>query len=206
MSKSLVAICVLLLADVAFAETIFYMHGYIVEEKGPQAVHKVYGLYDFPAVTNALAARNANVISEVRDSGTKVHEYARVIVQQIEDLIAVGESPDDITVVGFSKGGSIAIFVSSYLDHADVKFVFIAACSDWLSSLPEMTVSGHIMSIYEASDSLAGSCRNLADRNKDLSSFSELMTSTGRGHGAFYRPSEEWVVPLLDWIEGRTND
>ncbi len=206
MIKSLVATCVLLSADVAFAETIFYLHGYIVEEKGPQAVHEIYGLYDYPAVTNALAARKANVVSEVRDSGTKVDDYARVVVQQIEDLIADGESPDDITVVGFSKGGSIAIFVSNYLDHADVKFVFIAACADWLSSLPELTVSGHIMSIYEASDSLAGSCKNFADRNKDLSSFSELMTSTGKGHGAFYRPSEEWVMPLLDWIEDRTND
>ena len=177
--------------DLVFAETIFYLHGRIIEEEGPQPVHERFGLYDYPAIVEALGADGATVISEIRDSGTKAHEHAQLIVEQVEDLIAGGNAPDDITVVGFSKGGSIAIYASWLLDNANVNFVFIAACADWLSSIPELKVSGNIFSIYEKSDTLAGSCASLASRNKNLSSFAELALSTGKEHGAFYLPGEE---------------
>ena len=206
MSKLLVLICLIFVGDLVFAETIFYLHGCIIEEEGPQPVHKRFGLYDYPAIVEALGADGATVTSEIRDNGTKAHEYAQLIVDQVEDLIASGNAPGGITVVGFSKGGSIAIYTSWLLDHEDVNFVFIAACADWLSSIPELKISGNIFSIYEKSDTLAGSCASLASRNKDLSSFTELALSTGKEHGTFYLPGEEWVEPLLAWIEVGEND
>ena len=206
MSKTLVLICLMFVGDLVFAETIFYLHGRIVEEEGPQPVHERFGLYDYPAIVEALGTDGAMVLSEVRDSGTKEHEYAQLIVDQIEELIVNGNAPEGITVVGFSKGGSIAIYTSWLLDRADVNFVFIAACADWVSSVAELTISGNIFSIYEESDTLAGSCASLASRNKDLSSFTELALSTGKEHGAFYLPGDEWVEPLLAWIEGSEND
>jgi len=192
--------------DLVFAETIFYLHGRIVEEEGPRPVHPRFGLYDYPAIVEALGVDGATVVSEVRDSGTKEYEYAQLIVDHIEKLIANGSTPEGITVVGFSKGGSIAIYTSWLLDRADVNFVFIAACADWISAFAELTISGNIFSIYEESDKLAGSCASLAGRNKDLSSFTELALSTGKEHGAFYLPADEWVEPLLDWIEGGEDD
>jgi hypothetical protein len=206
MSRSLVLICLMLVGDLVFAETVFYLHGRIVEEEGPRPVHPRFGLYDYPAIVEALGADGATVISEVRDSGTKAHEYAQLIVDQIEELIANGNAPGSISVVGFSKGGSIAIYTSWLLDRADVNFVFIAACADWVSSFAELTINGNIFSIYEESDDLAGSCASLVGRNEDLSSFRELALSTGKEHGAFYLPADEWVKPLLAWIERSDND
>ena len=206
MSRTLVCICLLFVGDVVFAGTIFYLHGRIVEDEGPRPVHERFGLYDYPAIVEALGANGATVVSEVRESGTKAHEYAQSVVAEIEDMIATGTAPEDITVVGFSKGGSIAIMASHYLGHPDVNFVFIAACADWISSAPQLTVSGNILSIYEESDALAGSCASLASRNENLSSFTEFSTSTGKEHGAFYLPLDGWVEPLLAWIDRDEDD
>jgi len=202
----MVLICLLFFGDVVFAETIFYLHGRIVEDEGPRPVHERFGLYDYPAIVETLGADGALVVSEVRESGTKAHEYAQLVAAKIEEMIANGIAPEDITVVGFSKGGSIAIFTSYFLSHPDVNFVFIAACADWISSAPQLTVSGNVLSIYEESDALAGSCANLASRNENLSSFTELATSTGKEHGAFYLPLDVWVKPLLAWISGGEDD
>jgi len=158
MSKSLFILYLLLCVDTVFAETIIYLHGRIIEDQGTQPVHERFGLYDYQSTIEALESDGATVISEVRDRGTKAYEYAKDIIEQIETLIEDGESPENITVVGFSKGGSIAIFVSELLDRPDANFVFLAACADWISSSPELTVVGNIFSIYEDSDELAGSC------------------------------------------------
>jgi len=206
MSRTFVFICLLLVGNVVFADTVFYLHGRIVEDEGPRPVHERFGLYDYPAIVEALGADGATVEAEARKSGTKAHEYAQIVVERIEDMIATGTAPEDITVVGFSKGGSIAIFTSYFLGHPDLNFVFIAACADWISSAPQLTVSGNIFSIYEESDALAGSCASLASRNDNLSSFTELAISTGKEHGAFYLPRDYWVEPLLDWIEGGKGD
>jgi hypothetical protein len=206
MSRTFVCICLLFVGDVVFAETIFYLHGRIVEDEGLRPVHERFGLYDYPAIVEALGANGATVVSEVRESGTKAHEYAQSVVARIEDMIATGAAPEDITVVGFSKGGSIAIFTSYFLGHPEVNFVFIAACADWISAAPQLTVNGNILSIYEESDALAGSCASLASRNENLSSYTEFSTSTGKEHGAFYLPLDGWVEPLLAWIDGDEDD
>lgn len=201
MRKSLIALCLLIAGNLAVAETIFYLHGRIIEVEGVQPVHERFGLYDYLGTIEALRANGATVISDVRTADTNAMEYARSVVEQIEDLITSGEPAGNITVVGFSKGGTIAIYVSSLLSNPDVNFVFLAACSDWLSSTPELTVSGNILSIFEKSDTLAGSCKKLVQGNSEISSFHEIKLSTGKGHGAFYLPRKAWIEPLLSWVE-----
>lgn len=202
MRKSLIALCLLIAGDLAVAETIFYLHGRIIEVEGAQPVHERFGLYDYLGTIEALRANGASVTSEVRPADTSVVEYARKVVDQIEDLIASGEPAGNVTVVGFSKGGAIAIYVSSLLRNPEVNFVFLASCSGWISSVPELSVNGNILSIFEKSDALAGSCKKLVQRNSEISSFHEIELSTGKGHGAFYLPRKAWIEPLLSWVEG----
>ena len=200
MSKSLIAICALFICNFATAETIFYLHGRIIEVEGVQPVHERFGLYDYLGTIEALQANGATVISDVRPDDTKVVEYASYVVEQVQQLIESGEPAGNITVVGFSKGGAIAIYASSLLNNPNVNFVFLAACSSWILSSPTLTVSGNVFSIYEESDTFAGSCKKLVQRNDEVSSFRELKLSTGKEHGTFYLPRAAWVNPVLSWI------
>ena len=163
MGKSIIVICLLLAGNLACAETVFYLHGRIIEVEGVQPTHPRFGLYDYLGVVDALQANGATVIADVRSGNTNVLEYAHGVVDQIEALIESGEPANNITVVGFSKGGAIAI--------------------------------------YEESDAIAGSCKELVQRNDEISSFRELKLSTGKEHGAFYLPRAVWVEPLLAWID-----
>lgn len=197
---ALAFVCSLLASEFAAADTIFYLHGRIVEDEGPRPVHEYFGLYDYPAIVEALGSDGAKVISEVRATDTNAYEYSKLVADQIEALIESGDSPESITVVGFSKGGSIAIFTSHRLDHPGINFVILAACADWVRGTPELALNGNVLSIYESSDELAGSCKELAARSADLGSFTERMIETGKEHGAFYLPRAIWVEPLLAWI------
>jgi len=204
-------ICALVLAhcvalaqdDEALAESqpvIIYLHGQIIEDSGPTPTHQRWGLYDYPAVVEALGTRGATVLSEVRESGTDISDYAETVVGQIERLLSDGVSPERIVVIGFSKGGAITLQVSRLLQRPEIRYVSLAACGSWLKSYPHFQISGNVFSIYEKSDELAGSCRELAESSSGLSSFEETMIATGKGHGAFYLPNAEWVDPVLDWI------
>lgn len=211
-SRMLGIICLLCLHSVAGAQgwqaddsegpIIIYLHGQIIESEGPTPTHPRWGLYDYPAVLSALASRGARVDSEERARGTNVYEYAGVVINQIERLIMSGVAPERIVVVGFSKGGAIMIHVSSFLRRSEIRYVPLAACSSWLENHPQLRLTGHVFSVYEKSDELASSCANFDIKNNELKSFLELRVNTGKEHGAFYLPRDEWLNPVLDWIHG----
>ena len=213
MIRAILICALLLLHSVAVAQDnaapdpdppiIIYLHGQIIEDAGPTPTHPRWGLYDYPAVVEALGARGATVLSEVRDSGTGVSDYAATVVAQIERLISEGVSPERIIVVGFSKGGAIMLNVSRLMQRPEIRYVPLAACSSWLKSYPQFQISGHVFSIYEKSDDLAGSCRELAENSLGISSFDEKRINTGKEHGVFYLPNPRWVESVLDWIHDK---
>lgn len=180
---------------------LIYLHGRIIENSGPRPTDSRYGVYDYPAVLEALSSRGAVIISAQRPPKTDMNEYAGVVVSQVEDLIDRGVPAGNIVVAGFSKGGGIATRVSSFLRRPQVRFVLLAACPD-SAIAPNIRLTGRVLSVYEASDTLAGSCEPLADQSGHPESFEEVKISTGRLHGAFYMPLPAWVDPVLDWVHG----
>jgi hypothetical protein len=183
---------------------LFYLHGRIIEEAGPRPIDDAWGLYDYPAVVDAMGSRGAVVVSEQRPRDTNVAEYAAKVVSQIDALVQAGVPESQIAVVGFSKGGSIAMFASALPSnqHRDIKYVFLAACVEPLAERPRLSLKGHVLSIREASDDLTKSCRPVADYSGNLQSLSEMTIDTGAQHGAFYLPREEWTIPTLQWVHG----
>lgn len=180
---------------------LIYLHGRIVENAGPRPTDPRYGLYDYPGVLEALASRGAVVISAQRPPATDVDRYAGVVVSQVEQLIDRGVPPGSIVVAGFSKGGAIARRVSSFLRRPQVGFVLLAACPDGPAP-PSLRLTGRILSVYEASDTLGRSCEPLAAQPERPQSFEEIEIATGKAHGAFYLPLSAWVDPVLDWVHG----
>lgn len=181
------------------ARFLIYLHGAIIERAGVRPTHPKFGVYEYQKIVEAFAERGFVVISEARPNGTDGMFYAATVADQVRALINGGVPPEHITVVGFSKGGGIAIAASSMLANDDVNFVFMAACNPWLDSHPEIVGRGRMLSLRESSDELAGSCESFFGRSPSPHDQSELLLELGGGHGAFYRPRPEWIDPVVEW-------
>ncbi len=131
-------------------------------------------------------------------ANTDVEKYAGKVAEQIRQLLKDGVSPENITVVGASKGAFITMLASTYLKNKNVNFVIIAGCGADRGFLKLVNLYGNILSIYEKSD-VAGSCREFFDDAKGLNKRKEVMLETGLAHGFLYRPMREWLIPTLDW-------
>ena len=181
------------------ASYLIYLHGAIIETEGVRPTHPRFGVYEYEEILRTFAERGFVVISEARPSGTDGMLYAAKVVGQVRELLAAGVPPGQVTVVGFSKGGGIAIAASSMLADDDVNFVFMAACNLWLDSHPEIVARGRLLSIRESSDDLVGSCGGFFERSPSPHEHVEIVLELGGGHGAFYRPRPEWVEPVVEW-------
>jgi len=180
---------------------LFYLHGAILETGLERPTHPEFGTYEYPKLLRAFADAGFVVLGERRGKGANVDAHAAEVVSQVRALLAAGVPDEAITVVGFSKGGAIAIRVSSLLGNEKLGFVFLGSCGPWVFR-PELRVSGRILSIFEASDALAGTCQPLFDNAAKVSAKKEIRIDTGRNHGAFYAPWKEWLEPTVEWAAG----
>lgn len=179
---------------------VIYLHGRIIEEQGPRPTHERWGVYEYQKILDTLAAAGVTVISEQRRPGTDMDRFAEHVAQQVRKLLAAGVPAEHVTVMGFSKGGGIAIRTSALLKNDKVHFVFLAACGDGDFRGVDFDVRGRILSIYEASDEAGRSCAQLFAKSSAAGERKEIRIETGGGHGAFYRPRKEWTAPALAWI------
>lgn len=200
-------------ADESFLESIpesvdtskqylFYLHGAIIERGDLSPTHPKYGLYDMPAIRQALVSKGTILISDHRAQGTKPMAYAQDVAKDVKTLIAAGVPAQNITVSGFSKGGMITILTSSILKNSQVNFVFMAACNRWSFDNDAIKVVGRILSLYETSDTIGLSCAPLIAKSPDVTDYKQIPLNTGQQHGAFYLPTHEWVQPLKAWSKG----
>jgi len=183
------------------AHYLFYLHGRIIEEKGIRPTHERFGVYEYQAILDTLSGRGFVVISEPRPKGTDVRKYAAKVAQQISELLDSGLSPKHITVAGASKGALIAMLVSTIMKSKDVGFALMGGCED--SRLDEFNIDlwGNVLSIYESSDSLAGTCDKFFERATGVQRRKEIKLDTGLGHGFLYKPFNDWIDPILEWVE-----
>ena len=179
---------------------VIYSHGRIVEGSNPTPVSPEYGLYDFPAIKQALfAGQTFNLIAPQRPEHPDYQQYIASLESWVKRLLAAGVEPRRITLVGFSRGGQLTAVASSRLRREGINTVILAICEKGdFENDPPLVLGGNFLSIYETSD-VVGSCVKLAARSH-LASFKEIAISTGKKHGAFYQPLPEWLLPLKDWI------
>ena len=183
---------------------VFYLHGRIVEVQGKDAFSEQYGKYEYENILDALKGKNIVVLSEVRPADTKIKPYAQKVVRQIDSLIRKGVPPGNITVIGASKGALIAMQVSTDLKNKAVNYVFIAGAFRSLEKQFDFDLYGNILGIYEKSDPIAGNnYLPLIKRSSGVNKFKEIELDTGLGHGIVFKPLDEWVIPVKEWIAKR---
>ncbi len=187
--------------DIRSVKHVFYLHGMIIEVQGVNAVSDVFGPYKYGSIVDSLYAAGYQVHSEVRTVKTDFNAFCQKVSQEIDQLILDGVSPRAITVIGASKGALMAMQISDLNTHT-VNYVLLAANSDNTEQSFDWELHGHILGIYEESDTVAGKDYFYwINRSPEAKEFEQLEINTGLGHGFLYRPIKEWLGPAKAWIE-----
>jgi hypothetical protein len=186
---------------------IFFLHNRFLEEHDLNELHPEFGRTEYLEIINEFKKSGFEVISEKRYGNVNVSEYAGGIVTQIDSLIKNGTDPKNITVVGTSKGGYIAQYVSTLANNPNLNFVFIASFRNVdISNIPEINYCGNILTIYEKSDPFGVSAKVRVENSScDIKHFNEIELNTGLGHGFLFKPLKEWIEPTIKWANGNFN-
>lgn len=186
---------------------VFFLHNRFLETHELEEFHPEYGQTEYKEILLELEKSGLKVISEKRSENVNAREYAQGVVNQIDSLISNGVKPNKITVVGTSKGGYIAQYVSTLVNNPELNFVFIASFQDNdIQNIPEINYCGNILTIYEKSDPFGVSA---LERKKtstcEIKHFKEIELNTKMGHGFLFKPLKEWIEPTTKWANGNYN-
>jgi len=186
---------------------IFFLHNRFLETHDLNELHPEFGRTEYKEIIAKFEKSNFKVISEQRNGNVNAREYAIEIIAQIDSLIENGTEPKNITVVGTSKGGYIAQYVSTLANNPNLNFVFIASFRNRdIESIPEINYCGNILTIYEKSDTFGVSA---LERKKistcEIRHFKEIELNTGMEHGFLFKPLKEWIEPTIKWANGNYN-
>lgn len=209
--KTVVVSLIVLLAGIQVSSTqrtstryIFFLHNRFIEEHDLAELHPEYGRAEYVEILSRLRSTGFTVLSEKRARNTDVKAYAKMMVRQVDSLIAAGVPPQNITIVGTSKGGYIAQYVSTYARNPKLNFVLIGCYMDSdLKELPDIQFCGNVLSIYEKTDSFGVSCLDRKRTSKlPIPHFKEIELHTNCKHGFLYHPMNEWILPTIQWAMG----
>lgn len=180
---------------------IFFLHNRFLEEHELDESHPEFGRTEYKEILEEFKKSGFKVISEKRNGNVNAREYALEIVTQIDSLISNGTEPEKITVVGTSKGGYIAQYVSTFANNPELNFVFIASYRNTdLEDIPEINYCGNILTIFETSDPFGVSAIKRKENSScEMRHYKELELNTGLGHGFLFKPLKEWIGPTIKW-------
>ena len=176
---------------------LFYLHGKIVEE-GRRPTSPEHGVYEYDEILDRFLEAGFVVISEQRAKDTDVAQYGQKVAGQVRRLIKAGVSPANITVVGASQGGWMAMLASTYLKNRNVNYVFISVCRADPGFLSLVDLHGNVLFIKEQSEPPSDCARFRADAT-GIRRYQEIMLNTGLRHGFLFRPLYAWLGPTLNW-------
>lgn len=180
---------------------IFFLHNRFLETHELNESHSEFGRTEYNEIITEFRKGGFKVISEKRNGNIDAREYAVGIVNEIDSLLKNGIDSEKITIVGTSKGGYIAQYVSTLANNSDLNFVFIASFrnSD-IQNIPEINYCGNILTIYEKSDPYGVSALERKENSTcEIGHFKEIELNTGMKHGFLFKPLKEWIEPTIDW-------
>jgi pimeloyl-ACP methyl ester carboxylesterase len=180
------------------AHYLIFFHNNYVEANGPDGECKYY------EILQAFSDRGYKVISDLRPKNTSVREAAYRGATDVLRLLDSRVPAEQITVAGHSKGGLIALQVAAMVGNPKVRYAILAGCGIQGLSYPDPAkLSGDFLSLYAASDQVAGSCSSSFAKAKPDSKSQELQLDSPAGHQLFFRPAEAWLTPLTAWLNSR---
>jgi hypothetical protein len=184
----------------------FFITGFL-ETHDIEDRHPDYGRTEYNEILSAFRNASFTVISEQRQGNVNARDYAIRVVHQIDSLLKSGVSANKITVIGTSKGGYIAQYVSTLANNPDLNFVFIASFrpEDFVD-IPDVNFCGNILTIYEKTDPFGVSAIKRKENSTcNIKQFKEIELNTGFGHGFLFKALPEWINPSINWANSNYN-
>lgn len=181
---------------------IFFLHNmYLETHNDDDTVYKTK--IEYFNVLNSFKKDGFIVISEKRAPKTDGIIYAKKVVNQIDSLINLGVKSNHITVIGTSKGGYIAQYVSTFKNNSDINYVFIGSFQETdLEEMPDINFSGNVLTIYEKSDIYGVSAiKRKENSTNKINHFKEIELNNGLKHGFLYKALDEWIEPSKKWAK-----
>lgn len=186
---------------------LFFLHNRFLEEHGLNEEHPQYGRTEYKEIVSEFERNGFVVISEIRKGNVNARDYAEGVLEQIDSLIQRGVSPKNITVVGTSKGGYIAQYVSTLANNTNLNFVFVASFQESdLVNIPDINYCGNILSIYDRSDPFGVSpIKRRENSTCEISHYGEVELDIKIGDGFLFKPLKDWLEPTMMWANGNFN-
>lgn len=185
------------------AKYLFYLHGAIIETQGIRPTSPKHGVYEYEKIVETFKNKGFIVISEARKGNIHSGRYAQKIALQVDKLLKAGVLPSNITVVGASKGGFIAMQLSTILNNDEINYVLLACCVESAYYRYDIALAGNVLSIYDEKDEQVISCKKFIDKSPGVANYKEIVLKVGTGHGFLYKPIKEWVDPAVKWAKGK---
>ncbi|WP_452222165.1 alpha/beta hydrolase [Lacinutrix salivirga] len=183
---------------------VFFLHNRFLETYELEEFHPEFGRTEYKEILLEFEKSGLKVISEKRNENVNARDYTIRIVNQVDSLIKTGIKPKNITIVGTSKGGYIAQYVSTLANNPYLNFVFIASYRESdIQNFPELNYCGNILKIFEKSDPYEVSAKKRKENSTcKIENFKEIELNTGMGHGFLFKPLKEWIEPKIKWANG----
>jgi metallo-beta-lactamase class B len=178
-----------------------YVHGRILEEQGIGAVSADFGLYQYEAILQALAARGFTVIAEAR-TGDPGPGYPKTLAARVRKLLQAGVPAANVTVVGASKGGFLTLAAAAELQNDGLSYVVLAGCGAPTEAFASR-LRGRLLSVYDADDRFRPSCEGTFAAAPLLKDKREIVVKKELDHGLLYRPLADWLDPAVEWAGAR---
>jgi len=165
------------------------------------AFNHQYGSYEYEAIKEAFRSRGYVLYSDERPYGTDPDQYSWLIAKQVDSLLKEGIAPESISVVGSGKGALITMLTSAHIRTNEVKYVVLSGCNELVAQYFHIELFGTILSVHEKTDEFWVSCDAIKEASKDVYKYKEVELNTGLKNGYLYKPMEEWLTLVYEWVE-----
>ena len=155
-----------------------YLHNAWYESHKDGTPHPKFGVYHLAEIHDALRM-SCEILAPERSADADPAMAAEEVVDLIKAELASGRQASDIKIVGASKGGVIAMLASTALGEPDLRWVIVGGGIASAIETYAPRLSGRVLSIYEASDSVGHSFPKNTPLTASVTEFREVRTDTG---------------------------
>ncbi len=188
---------------------LIFLHGKNLEKTQEPQKQSPYGEYDLDGMIRFFEDQDLTVISQ-RRMRVEPHQYASRLVSNIRRLLRRGVPAPHVTVAGFGRGGYIALLTASSLADPRINYVLLAACGRnrnsrdyeyFLRRKRGVRLRGRILSVFDAGDLEAGSCKGAFAQAGNRITSQEFRLKSGQGHAVFYKTHPAWMLQVVQWAK-----